>query len=80
MLPVRWAGEDSDRPDLKAPTMDHVCLQVQPGMPRLSGAHLQQQGVEIGGNAATRYGALGPGPSLYFSDPEGNRIELKGPG
>ena len=26
-----------------------------------------------------RYGAEGYGPSLYFSDPEGNLVELKGP-
>ena len=72
----RQAG---DRPDHKAPTMDHVCLQVQPWDAEAIQAHLQQQGVEMG-EIATRYGALGPGPSLYFSDPEGNRIELKGPG
>lgn len=29
--------------------------------------------------AETRYGAEGDGPSIYFSDPDGNRIELKGP-
>ena len=28
---------------------------------------------------ARRYGAEGYGPSLYFSDPEGNLVELKGP-
>jgi hypothetical protein len=25
------------------------------------------------------YGAEGVGPSLYVEDPEGNRVELKGP-
>jgi hypothetical protein len=25
------------------------------------------------------YGAGGTGPSIYFNDPEGNSIELKGP-
>jgi len=26
-----------------------------------------------------RYGADGYGPSMYIRDPEGNRVELKGP-
>ena len=28
----------------------------------------------------TRYGADGYGPSIYVTDPEGNRVELKGGG
>jgi len=31
------------------------------------------------GEVATRYGAEGNGPSIYFDDPEGNKVELKGP-
>ena len=31
------------------------------------------------GEKAIRYGADGFGPSLYFFDPEGNMVELKGP-
>jgi catechol-2,3-dioxygenase len=41
-------------------------------------AHLTAHGVEIG-EAGSRYGAEGEGPSLYVSDPEGNVVELKGP-
>jgi glyoxylase I family protein len=31
------------------------------------------------GETVERYGAEGTGPSVYFHDPEGNQIELKGP-
>ena len=32
------------------------------------------------GELAERYGAEGMGPSLYIRDPDGNTVELKGPG
>ena len=64
-------------PDHSAPNVDHVCLQVQPWDTDAIRTHLQQHEVEAG-DVVPRYGALGMGPSLYFSDPEGNIIELKG--
>lgn len=72
-------GRDGGNPpDRNAPNMDHVCLQVQPWNIDAIRAHLEHHGVEVG-EVASRYGAEGQGPSLYISDPEGNRIELKGP-
>ena len=41
--------------------------------------HLAEHGVECG-EVRDRYGAEGRGPSLYITDPEGNRVELKGTG
>ncbi|MDF8338338.1 hypothetical protein P5G64_12850 [Serratia nevei] len=41
-------------------------------------AYLRSQGIAVD-PAESRYGAEGDGPSIYFSDPDGNRIELKGP-
>jgi glyoxylase I family protein len=35
-------------------------------------------GISVG-ETVERYGAEGNGPSVYFHDPEGNQIELKGP-
>lgn len=64
-------------PDHNAPTMDHVCLQVQPWDTHEIQAHLRSHGVEFG-EVSERYGAAGIGPSLYLKDPEGNSIELKG--
>ena len=39
---------------------------------------LARFGVEPGA-VADRYGAEGYGPSVYFPDPDGNVVELKGP-
>lgn len=65
-------------PDRAAPNMDHFCVQVDPwDLDRIQ-AHLRGHGVEVG-DPVMRYGALGRGPSLYIEDPEGNRVELKGP-
>ena len=33
----------------------------------------------VHGVVARRYGALGHGPSMYLTDPDGNTVELKGP-
>ena len=56
--------------------MDHFCLRVAPYNEEVLLDRLRQQGVE--GQATGRiYGAQGYGPSIYFIDPEGNRVELK---
>lgn len=65
-------------PDHEAHNMDHVCLQISPWNPDAILAHLDKHGVKTG-EIASRYGALGQGPSLYIEDPEGNTVELKGP-
>ena len=69
--------EGGDPPDHGAPNMDHVCLQVEPWDESAIRAHLEAHGVDVG-EVESRYGALGQGPSLYISDPEGNTVELKG--
>ena len=58
--------------------MDHFCLRIDPfDVERLS-AHLRDHGLEPK-ELRTRFGAEGDGPSVYLQDPEGNRVELKGP-
>lgn len=59
--------------------MDHLCLRIEPFDEATLLAHLIQSGVEVRGPATDNFGAEGLGPSLYFSDPDGNVIELKGP-
>ncbi len=59
--------------------MDHVCLRVDPWDGDAILAFLKDAGVDAG-PVKSRSGAEGEGPSIYFDDPEGNRIELKGPG
>ena len=65
-------------PDHGAPNVDHVCFLVDPWDAELVRERLVAHGIDAD-DVANRYGATGYGPSIYFDDPEGNRIELKGP-
>ena len=58
--------------------MDHFALRIEPFDEAAIRAHLEAHGIEAG-EVKTRYGAEGNGPSLYIEDPDGNRVELKGP-
>ena len=66
-------------PGAEARNLDHVCLRVEPFDEAQIVKHLQGHGVVPRGPASSNFGAEGEGPSLYFEDPEGNIIELKGP-
>jgi catechol 2,3-dioxygenase-like lactoylglutathione lyase family enzyme len=59
--------------------LDHFCLRVEPFEEDAIRAHLARHGIEAG-PLKSRYGAEGVGPSIYIEDPEGNVVELKGPG
>ena len=74
--PLGQKGGGAPRAD--GHNMDHLCLQVEPWDLDDIQCHLEEHGVEIG-DVASRYGALGNGPSIYIKDPEGNTVELKGP-
>lgn len=65
-------------PGREGRNMDHFCLRVQPFDGDAIRAHLAAYGVQAG-PTESRYGAEGEGPSVYFSDPEGNVVEFKGP-
>ena len=58
--------------------MDHFALRIEPFDEAAIRAHLKAHGIEAG-ELKTRYGAEGDGHSLYIEDPDGNRVELKGP-
>lgn len=58
--------------------MDHLCFRVEPFDRDAIVTRLQPFGISVG-ETVERYGAEGNGPSVYFNDPEGNQIELKGP-
>jgi glyoxylase I family protein len=63
-------------PDSEGANMDHFCVRITPYDEKAILAALQAMGVE--GEVAGRiYGAQGFGPSVYFIDPEGNKVELK---
>ncbi|HEX6959968.1 MAG TPA: VOC family protein [Ferrovibrio sp.] len=57
--------------------VDHICLGVDGFEPASAIAHLRRHGIDPGA-VQSRFGAEGEGPSLYFFDPEGNMVELKG--
>ena len=58
--------------------VDHLCLRVEPFDETAIAAHLQALGISTT-KAEINFGAEGDGLSLYFHDPDGNTIELKGP-
>lgn len=58
--------------------MDHLCFRVEPFDRDAIVMRLAPLGISVG-ETVERYGAEGNGPSVYFRDPEGNEIELKGP-
>ncbi len=58
--------------------MDHLCFRIEPFDRAAIQQRLQPLGISLG-ETVERYGAEGTGASVYFNDPEGNQIELKGP-
>jgi glyoxylase I family protein len=58
---------------------DHFALQLAAFDEPALRAALAAAGIEAG-EVGERYGAEGLGPSLYIRDPDGNVVELKGPG
>jgi len=63
-----------------ARNVDHLCLRIEPFNEADLVAHLARHGVSPQGKAQINFGAEGDGPSIYFSDIDGNVIEFKGPG
>jgi glyoxylase I family protein len=58
--------------------MDHLCFRIEPFDRPSIESRLSPLGIAVG-ETVERYGAEGTGFSVYFNDPEGNQIELKGP-
>jgi glyoxylase I family protein len=73
---LKAQGAKPFTPDVR--NVDHVCIRIDPFKETAIEAHLKDHGVAITERGA-RYGAEGSGPSVYFLDPFGTVIELKGP-
>ena len=58
--------------------MDHLCFRIEPFDRDAIVTRLAPFGISVG-ETVERYGAEGNGASVYFHEPEGNQIELKGP-
>lgn len=66
-------------PRAEGRNVDHLCLRIEPFSEDAIVEHLAKFGVQPRGPASSNFGAEGEGLSLYFGDPDGNIIELKGP-
>jgi catechol 2,3-dioxygenase-like lactoylglutathione lyase family enzyme len=66
-------------PAKDARNVDHFAVQIVPFDDAAIRAYLAAHHVAIS-EAGDRYGAEGDGPSIYVLDPDGNTVELKGPG
>lgn len=67
----------SDR-DQPGRNLEHFCLRVDPFDANAVRTHLEEAGAKVV-KSGSAYGAEGRGPNLYFLDPDGNEVELKGP-
>ena len=65
-------------PGVEGRNVDHFALEIAPFDEAQLRAHLERHGIPVE-EAKKRFGAKGYGPSLYIADPDGNKVELKGP-
>ena len=70
-------GTDGD-PTHPSRNLDHFALRVEPFDQDALQAFCETQGVEAT-FMPKLLGADGYGPAVYIADPDGNRVELKGP-
>ena len=59
--------------------LDHFAVRVEPFDADQILGFCEAQGYEAARSGQLLYGADGYGPAVYVTDPDGNRIELKGP-
>ncbi len=71
LVPAPGAIEEKSR------NVDHLCLGIEAEDMGEIARMLKENGIEVMGEPAPRYGARGMGLSVYIRDPEGNVIELK---
>jgi glyoxylase I family protein len=65
-------------PGAEGRNLDHLCLRVDPFDAAELTRHFDALGVPPA-ELRTRFGGEGDGLSFYIRDPEGNRVEIKGP-
>ena len=78
IVPIKDGDGAAGAGKVRDPNMEHFCLRVDPFDPAAIRQHLDRHGIACS-DVAVRFGAEGRGPSIYLEDPEGNRVELKGP-
>jgi catechol 2,3-dioxygenase-like lactoylglutathione lyase family enzyme len=70
-----WEKTNPD--EMCRPNLNHFCLSTDKGSWEKLQERLKQNGVEIDDGPVKRWGAHGPGVSIYFRDPEENVIEVR---
>jgi catechol-2,3-dioxygenase len=78
IVPADDEGPAGGRSSSGGANLDHLCLRIEPFDAGAIAKHFAAHGIACG-EEKSRYGAEGPGPSIYLTDPEGNGVELKGP-
>ncbi|MCZ6458361.1 MAG: VOC family protein [Gammaproteobacteria bacterium] len=83
------AAPDSAAPDSAAPdsaagaeqgrNLDHFAIRVEPFDESAILAYCKAHAIESQTMPMSLLGADGYGPAIYIKDPDGNRVELKGP-
>jgi catechol 2,3-dioxygenase-like lactoylglutathione lyase family enzyme len=83
------AAADSAAPDSAAPdsaagaeqgrNLDHFAIRVEPFDESAILAYCEAHAIESQAMPMSLLGADGYGPAIYIKDPDGNRVELKGP-
>ena len=65
-------------PSVGSENMDHFAVRLESFNEAEIRSFLTEHGI-ASGEVMSRYGAEGDGPSIYIEDPDGNKVELKGP-
>ena len=74
------AAEDAAGPgDTTGRNLDHFALRVEPFEAETILAFCAERGIPATAPETPLLGADGFGPAVYVEDPDGNRLELKGP-
>lgn len=69
--------EKTNPEEICRPNLNHFCLATDEASSKSLQARLIEQGVVIEEGPVRRWGAHGSGTSIYFSDPEGNTLEVR---
>lgn len=76
MIDIVFAAQPSGA---REPNLDHFALRISPFDADQIVAFCQQHGIPAEAPESLLLGADGFGPAVYIEDPDGNRVELKGP-
>ena len=74
----KLGARGGEAPGAGGRNVDHLCLRIDDFDEAAIIKHLAAHGIAPHGPASRNFGAEGDGLSLYFDDPDGNAIELKG--